>query len=234
MAGPPGRSVKIRSTEGAFTLDTSGHNPLNTDDSRTWNELIQAVGPSSLLVVIESRMGAAIRSRFAPEDILQDVLLLAWRDRKNCEWRGLQAFRSWLLTLIEHRLADASDHINAIKRGGPGIGASGAPRTYRETDVAAPEPVATTTPSRIAIYAEQASAMREALDRVPEDCREIVRLRLFEERTASEIAVRLQIGESAVRHRFRRGAAAYQRALAEVISSRSSRIATDERSESAP
>lgn len=163
-----------------------------------------------------------MKSRLPPEDVLQEVLLQAWRDRERIEWRGEQAFRSWLLTLIDHRLADAADYFNAQKRGGPGIGA-----LSESKDCVPPgeltEAHITTTPSRLASYREQADLMRQALDAVPEDCREVVRLRLFDEMTSVTVAGRLGIGESAVRHRFRRGAAAYREALARMLASRSTR-----------
>lgn len=78
-------------------------NPLLSDSSEAWSELIDAVEPASLLVVIGARMSKALKGRYTEEDILQDVLLYAWRDRRQCEWRGLRSFRSWLLSIIDHR-----------------------------------------------------------------------------------------------------------------------------------
>src|ERR1700675_4683545 len=97
--------------------------PLPTRPMRDWAGLIETIGPASLLVVIESRMGAGLRRNSAPDDILQEALLRAWKARDTLEWRGEKAFRSWLLTLIDHVLADSADYLAARKRGGPGIGA---------------------------------------------------------------------------------------------------------------
>jgi RNA polymerase sigma factor (sigma-70 family) len=188
------------------------------DAAASWSGLIEAAGPASLLVVIHARMGETLRSRVAPEDILQEVLLQAWRDRGDVQWHGPQAFRSWLLTLIDHRLADAADHFNAVKRGGPGIGTHPDPSDARRRDDPMPDPPLSTTPSRLASCREQSELMRRALDEVPDDCRDVVRLRLFDEMPAATIAVRLGIGESAVRHRFRRGAAVYRVALSRMLS----------------
>ncbi len=188
----------------------------------SWSRLIEAVGPASLLVVIHSRMSDSLRQRLSPEDILQEVLLQAWRDHESVEWKGTQAFRSWLLTLIDHRLADAADYFNAIKRGGPGIGNHPGAGDDRKNDEPIPDPPVSTTPSRLASYREQGELMRRALDAVPDDCREVVRLRLFDEMPTATIAERLGIGESAVRHRFRRGATVYREALSRMLSSHSS------------
>ncbi|MFN0011574.1 MAG: sigma factor-like helix-turn-helix DNA-binding protein [Phycisphaerales bacterium] len=205
-------------------------NPLTDPAPGAWAKLVESLGPASLLVVIQARMGPALRGRFTPDDVLQDVLLDAWNRRDSLRWQGTQAFRALLLTLIDHRLADAADHFAALKRGGGGIGhAGGATLNGRG---ARPGPggagpggqgIATSTPSRAAVYREQAALMAAALEAVPEDCREVVRLRLFEELHAAQIAVRLGLGEAAVRHRFRRGVQAYKRAIDGLISSRARR-----------
>lgn len=47
--------------------------------------------------------------------------------------------------------------------------------------------------------------MGDALDVLPEETREVVRLRLFEDLTMDEVARRTGLGVSGARHRFRRG-----------------------------
>ncbi|MBK8977383.1 MAG: hypothetical protein IPM29_15840 [Planctomycetes bacterium] len=79
-------------------------------------------------------------------------------------------------------------------------------------------PQVTTTRSRVASAREQAAAMQLALGR---DVRDFLRLRLFEERTVAEVAAELGLGESAVRHRLRRGAMEYARLLARTTLERS-------------
>ena len=203
----------------------AGENPLTSESPARWDALIEAVGPASLLIVIDSRMSGALKRRMTPEDILQDALLNAWRDRAQFEWRGLKSFRSWLLTIIDHRIQDAVAHEDAAKRGG---GRSPVPFSVLENQGLPGEsashfagPVASTTPSRLAIHQEQAAVMHAALGRLPVELREIVRLRLFEQLAVNEIADRMQIGVSAVRHRFRKGAEMYRRMLMSELASRS-------------
>lgn len=183
--------------------------------------LIATVGPASLLVAIECRMGRFLRERMTAEDILQDVLCLAWRERRRFEWRGRRAFRAWLLTLIDNRIRDARRHEEAQRRGGgaetvpfsalrhPGSNGSSGSRT--------PTPIDSTTPSRLAIYSERAAAMRAALNALPEELREVVRLRLFEQQPFDEIAALLRLGVGAVAHRFRKGVEIYARSLETVL-----------------
>jgi RNA polymerase sigma factor (sigma-70 family) len=213
------------------SLFEEDENPLLSDSSADWDRLIEAVGPASILVAIEMRMSAALKKRLSPEDIWQETLLYAWRDRTKCEWRGLKSFRSWLLTVMDRRIRDAAAHEAAAKRGG---GQSPVPfSTLEQTesrgtqDSPFPGPVGSTTPSRIAIHREQAAAMRVALELLPVEFRDVVRMRLFEQLKVEEIATRLSIGASAVRHRFRKGARMYQHGLMRELATRSLSISRE-------
>jgi len=191
--------------------------PPSLETAADWQQLIEAVGPASLLVVIRSRMTPKLVRRVTPEDILQEAFLRAWRDWASFQWRGMHSFRSWLLTIIDHCIRDAFDFENARKRGGgnppvcfSALGGSTESESSAALNVRA---VASTTPSCLAIYREQACAMEEALAAVPEIHREVVRLRLLEQLRMHEIAKRLGLGIEAVRHRFRVGSVAYRERL---------------------
>jgi RNA polymerase sigma-70 factor (ECF subfamily) len=184
---------------------------------------LDAVMPAALLVAIEGRMSVALRRCCSPEDVLQEALLAAWRDRGAHEWRGLRAFRSWLLKVIDNRIHDLADRANAKKRGAArqDVAPTQTDDGWRAIDNLV---VRSTTPSRIAIYNEQAAAMRAALDTLPDELRDVVRLRLFDQLSLDEIAARLGIGESAVRHRFRKGAELYEARVRAELASRSEAI----------
>jgi RNA polymerase sigma factor (sigma-70 family) len=183
--------------------------------------LIERANPASLLVVVESRMGAALLARHAPEDVLQEVLMVAWRDRNQCEWRGAAAFRSWLLTIIDHRIRNLAEHEGAKKRGGGeptarlgsvGGGASGG---WSGGGAASGpnDPADWTTPSQRAAMKEKAKAIRKALNALPSELAEIIRLRVHEQMTIDAIAAHVGLDEAAVRRRFRKGLELYEQAL---------------------
>ncbi len=179
-----------------------------TDDA-VWASLVERAGPASLLVVIHARMGELLRSRFSPEDVLQDSLLLAWRDRASFEWKGLRAFRQYLLQVIDHRLHDLADQEAALKRGG-----GAAPQRLQISGADVPAALLqSTTAGRMAIYKEQASHIRAALSDVSAEFREIVHLRLLEHMTTEQISHRLDLGHAAVRYRLRRGSQEFSLAL---------------------
>src|SRR5262245_16587705 len=140
--------------------------PLLSGSPGAWDSLIESVGPASLLVVIESRMSPALRLQTSAEDILQEALMHAWRDRAACEWRGLKSFRSWLLTIIDHRIGHLVAAASTQKRGAgvrlvtySATGRSSAGSTNGDPNILSP--AGSTTPSRLAIFREQAEAMRQ-------------------------------------------------------------------------
>ena len=190
--------------------------PLESQSPAAWDALIESVNPAALLVVIQSRMSSTLLRLHTPEDVFQEALLHAWRDRQSVEWRGPRAFRAWLLSIAENRIRDLADRESARKRGGgqtaplAGIVVDGASTGTASGSLAG---ATSTTPSRVAMRRERAAAMSAALAALPEDVREVVRLRLFEQLTMEAIAARVGIGLSAARHRFRRGAEEYQALL---------------------
>lgn len=197
-------------------------NPLVSETPGAWTALIEAVNPASLLVLINRKLGADLRARVGPEDVFQEALLHAWRDRERHAWQGPRAFRRWLVEIINHRICDLADRAASLKRGAgrrelpiepvARADASSAPPVYAG-------PVATTTPSRSAADAELARTMEEALDEVPDQAREVLRLRVFEDLTMEEAATRTGLSFAAARHWLRKGGEAYQRALARRLGS---------------
>jgi RNA polymerase sigma-70 factor (ECF subfamily) len=200
-----------------------------------WNELLQAAGPA-LLVVIHHRMRISLQRRVEPEDVLQEALLHAWRDRAQFQWRGPKSFRSWVLTVIDHRIRDLVRYFEAEGRSTdrPVLSIGGGADTAGGE--LPPEVAESTTPSRLGAHREQSEHMRAALEGLPDELRHVVYLRLFEQRTFVDVAAQLGIGEQAARSRFRKGSEVYRRRLRTLVSSHwtePQKIATDRVDESA-
>ena len=196
-------------------------NPLLSDDAAAWADLVDALRPASLLVLIERRMSVALRARVAPEDVLQEALLRLWSTRKELEWRGPKPLRAYLLKIIENVVRDLADHHGAKKRGEGRHASSLSVEPIGGTGRDLP-PALSTTPSRIAMRSEMAAAIRLAVESLPDELSSVVRLRLLEELDSDQVARRLGIGVSAVKHRLRKGLVHYRQALRKHLETQTS------------
>ncbi len=194
---------------------TPGSSREGDIDAPAWQRLIDSANSASLLVVIESRLGPALRARLEPDDILQESLMQAWRDRGAARFETPRAFRAWLLTIIDHRIRDAAEHGAAKKRGGGLAPVRLGGESGESADGHGPgfEPSGSTTPSRLAVHREQAAAMLEALAGVPPEWRDVVRLRLFHQMTLNQVGEQLGISLAVVRTSLRRGSEVYRQRL---------------------
>ncbi|MBI4880346.1 MAG: sigma-70 family RNA polymerase sigma factor [Planctomycetes bacterium] len=186
---------------------------LRGDAPAAWDELIHAVRPAAMLLLIEARMGAALRTRLPADDVWQETLLRAWGNRARFDGRDLGAFRHWLLAIAEDRLHSLleNEHDPALATVRPALplrAALAAGRSSPGPQYAGPVPA--TSPLRAASDRAEARAMRAALDGLPPEQRYLLWLREFEGLEVEEIAERLELDGGLVRERVRRGLISYQ------------------------
>ncbi len=181
-------------------------------DPTDWGRLIQSLDVASVFVVIGSWLGSKLRTQVSVEDLWQETLWLSWRDREQHQWRGLSAYRIWLLSIARNRVRDAGRMLGRHKRGGGQTTAAFS--TMAGTDsVSNLLPPGSTTPSRTAGHRERALAMEQALLQLEPDLRTIVQLRLFEELPVREIAEQLGLPLSTAKERLLRGVTRYRHHL---------------------
>ncbi len=185
-------------------------------DPTEWGRLIESLDVASCYVAINSWLGSKLRAQVAVEDIWQETLWLSWRDRAQHQWRGLSAFRVWLLSIARHRVLDAARNLGRQKRGGERV-------TAPFSVIAGPDsvssllPAGSTTPSREAGHRERAIAMEKALESLEPELRTIVQLRLFEEIPMREIAQQLSLPLSTAKERLLRGVQRYRHRLRALL-----------------
>ena len=153
------------------------------------------------------------------EDIWQETLAVAWRDRAQHRWSGPRDYRSWLISIARNRIRDLARALGRDKRGGgerpalfSGLEVGGASRLEQLL------PAGSTTPSRIASAREQAQLMGEALASLPAELGDVIRRHLFEEETMEAVAVALSVTLDQAWYRFRKGSTLYARRLAQLRS----------------
>jgi RNA polymerase sigma-70 factor (ECF subfamily) len=149
----------------------------------------------ALLAFIERRLGPALRGKVEPQDILQEVAVKALRDAPP---GGTDPF-SWLCRLAEQCIIDGHRRFAAGKRAVGRERAGNAPSGEDGQDLVALLAASITTPSLAAVRNERRVRLDAALETLPADQREALRLRYGEGLGTREIALRLDKSDVAVR-----------------------------------
>ncbi|MCE9635333.1 MAG: hypothetical protein K8T90_06455 [Planctomycetes bacterium] len=194
--------------------DTAFEGAAPHADPSQFDLVIEAAGPDTAIAVVHRMMGASVLAYCAPEDVWQEALALAWRDREQHAWIDVSNYRRWLLAIARNRVRDIARSISREKRGGGAkhelFSEMGSPSG---TSLSQMLPPGSVTPSRVAGARERSRIVLDALAALPDDVEPVLRLHLLEEKPMEEVAAELSIGVSAAWHRYRRGAALYAQRL---------------------
>ncbi len=136
---------------------------------------------------------AEVRDLEASRDVAQDVYLQVWSDLGKL--RSASSFLPFLRQVTRQRARRISTRLRRTAHG---------PEAARAL-AAAPEP--RRGPGEALLDAERARLVREALDQLPDDAREIVALYYREGHSAAQVAALLGLGEAAVFKRLSRARA---------------------------
>jgi len=159
-------------------------------DAAAREALLERLRPRIVLWA-SARLGAKLRLECDPEDVAQDVLLAIHKRLPDFQGQDRRAFLGWMFTVMENRIRDLADRVGAEKRQPLEV-----PRRDR------------TSPSQAAARAEMARRLAEAVARLDEPHRQVIRMRRFEEMEVPEIAKALERSENAVRILYCRAIAA--------------------------
>ncbi len=137
-----------------------------------------------VLGTITRMIGSGARTRIDPEDVLQDVLTTAWSQLRDFHWQGAGSFRRWLEGIARHRVLHLSR------------------REQRRAELLElHRPVETEpSPSRGARRAERFERLKDAVDGLRPEFRDVLRLARLEGRSMREIAESMGRSESAVKN----------------------------------
>ena len=159
-------------------------------DADAFGQLYDRLQPEILRYLVHQ-----LRHRETAEDLAQQVFLNTWRAIPRYEQRGAP-FKAWLYRMARNQLIDHR-------------------RSQRPTsDLEGVEPSEPAEGEQRVLTAERHARLREALDRLSPDHREVLVLRFLMERSAAEIGQIMQRKEVTVRGLQMRALRSLRRELA--------------------
>ncbi|MCA8975607.1 MAG: sigma-70 family RNA polymerase sigma factor [Planctomycetes bacterium] len=159
-------------------------------DSHALDVLVARYLPR-LHAYVRLHMSAPLRSREASVDVVQSVCREVLEARDGFEFRGESALLGWLLTTALNKLRERARFHGRQRRD--------LRREAPAADVDTRVYASLVTPSRDAIAQEEIERLEAALDRMPDDYREVILLARIVGLPHREIATRLGRTESATR-----------------------------------
>ena len=164
-----------------------------------------------LLAYVERRLGAALRTKVEPQDVVQETAVAALNLLPRTDLSQRDPF-GWLCQIAEQRIIDAHRKLfGAQKRAAGREAPAGAAGERELMDLLV---ASLTTPSMAAVRGEQQQRLLEAVAGLPDESRTALRLRYVENRPFKEIAQQLGKTDGAVRVLLSRTLARLQQLLA--------------------
>jgi RNA polymerase sigma-70 factor (ECF subfamily) len=130
-----------------------------------------------------------VRNGAVADELFQDVWQRVIGARQH--WKPEASFGTWLLRIAHNRLAD---HWRSLQH---------RPTAPADADVRAERVPDPHTPEQQASDAQRRQALRQALEELPQDQREVLTLRLEQELTLEEIGEITGVGRETVKSRLR-------------------------------
>ena len=151
-------------------------------DEEAFRALLERHG-KVLTARIRRNLPARVARRVAVSDVLQESCAVAFLRREHLEVRGADAFRNWLLGIVDNKVREA------VRRHAHVAARSSHREVSRHERVETGLFVGRTpSPSVGAAHREEAELAREALTRLPEHYRQVLRLTRMQGMTLREAA----------------------------------------------
>jgi RNA polymerase sigma-70 factor (ECF subfamily) len=143
-----------------------------------------------LLRVASRRLSADLRSKGGASDLVQQTFLDAQRDFDRFQGESEKQLLAWLRQILLHNLAHFQRRYRATGKRDLGREAPLAGEAS-STDAGAGLATQTPSPSEQIVAREEAEVVQQALERLPEEYRQVLALRHQEQLTFEEIGQRL-------------------------------------------
>jgi RNA polymerase sigma-70 factor (ECF subfamily) len=166
-------------------------------DASALGELFKACH-GYLLLVARTEFAPELQAKGGPSDVVQDTFLEAQRDFPRFQGTSEEELLAWLRRLLLNNLANFTRQFRDTgKRAIDREVALGDASSVH--NLAAALPADTPSPSGQAVAREAAAALQRALDRLPDDYRQVLVWRYQEKRSFDEIAALLKRTPNAAR-----------------------------------
>jgi RNA polymerase sigma-70 factor (ECF subfamily) len=147
-----------------------------------------------LLSIARHELLGALQAKGGASDLVQETFLEAQRAFDRFEGNSAVELRAWLRQLLHHRAAKFGRRYRTTQKR----------RLARETPLSAAGrevegPAPLPSPSTQLMAVEQAQRLRLALERLPDDYRQVITLRYVEQRSFEEIGRLMQRTPNAAR-----------------------------------
>jgi RNA polymerase sigma-70 factor (ECF subfamily) len=150
-----------------------------------------------LLLVAERQLGTDLRSKGGASDLVQETFLEAQRDFHQFQGTSDEELRAWLQRLLLNNLGNFARRYRATHCRDVGREQALEPGDSSNAGggIAAPTP----SPSGQAMEREQAEELQRALQRLPDDYRQVITLRYLDELSFEDIGQRMSRSADAAR-----------------------------------
>jgi RNA polymerase sigma-70 factor (ECF subfamily) len=140
-----------------------------------------------LLLVAQRELDPALQPKAGASDLVQETFLEAQRDFGHFHGASEGELRAWLRRLLLNNVANFTRRYRDTDKRQVGLEQPLEPSSWSGT-AGGNLPGSGSSPSGQAVGHEQAEALRRAMARLPEEYREVLRLRYEEGRSFEEIA----------------------------------------------
>lgn len=173
---------------------------LKRHDADALAEFIQGHRPQ-LMAFIERQLGTALRRKVEPDDVFQETSAEAVRALPTTELGDRDPF-SWLCQIAERRIIDLHRRFFDAQKRDAGrevpLGSGGGSES-RQAGLINMLVASMTTPSQAFSRNAREANLNAALQKLPEEQREALRLRYVENLPSKEIAAKIGKTDAAVR-----------------------------------
>lgn len=155
-----------------------------------------------LLIILQQKASAKLRSKIDADDLLQDAASRAVKSVVGMKLAECELM-PWFLQILTHTIVDAHRHHFGAQKRDAGrefsVDANLPNQNDQAVQLADLLAASITSPSQAFSQHVRLSRMQEALDQLPDDARKAIHWRFMESLSSQEIAARLNKSDGAVR-----------------------------------